>query len=114
MVLTSAAFESISQRVNQMSVTDPAAVAQAIDLFSWRAAGGGSAGRILIPQFYGCRRSGEVTLVGAGDYFEIWSPGGWDEQSTQLRDSNTNAPVHRFRYFFWLTVVHRRFFTMRL
>jgi MraZ protein len=50
-------------------------------------------GRILIPQFLreAAGLDGEAILVGAGDYFEIWSPDAWEEQSTQLKDADTNA-----------------------
>ncbi len=57
------------------------------------------AGRILIPQFL--RESAglvsDVIIVGAGDYFEIWSPETWNDQSTQLQDTNANA--QRFMAF---------------
>jgi MraZ protein len=51
------------------------------------------AGRILIPQFLRqtLQVDGEVILVGADDYFEIWAPEAWVEQSTQLQDSQANA-----------------------
>jgi MraZ protein len=94
MVLTSAAFDAISQRVNQMSMTDPAARSlRRLIYSSGERLEVDRVGRILIPQFLreAAGLDGEAVLVGAGDYFEIWSPGGWQEQSTQLRDADTNA-----------------------
>jgi len=43
-------------------------------------------------EFAGIER--EVVLVGQGDYLEVWSPGGWQEQEISL--SNVEANSHRF------------------
>jgi MraZ protein len=52
-----------------------------------------SSGRIEIPpalaEFAGI--SGEVVVVGQGDYVEIWSPEVWLEQEAMLRDARTNS-----------------------
>ena len=34
---------------------------------------------------------GNVLLIGQGEYFEIWSPGHWREQETQLQDAAANS-----------------------
>ena len=97
MVLTSQAFEFVSQRVNQLSLTDETArqlrrlifaTADRVDL--------DKTGRIRVPQFLMERAgfSGEAVIVGVGDYFEIWAPGSWDNQETMLQDAEVNA--HRF------------------
>jgi MraZ protein len=94
MVLTSASFQAISQRVNQMSVTDPEARSLRRLIFSHgEQVEVDKAGRILIPQFLRdfAGLASDVNIVGAGDYFEIWSPEGWNEQSTQLQDTDANA-----------------------
>lgn len=94
MVLTSATFEAISRRVNQMSVTDPAARSlRRLIYSSGERLEVDRAGRILIPQFLrdSAGLEGDAILVGAGDYFEIWSPATWTEQSTQLQDPDANA-----------------------
>lgn len=94
MVLTAEAFERISQRVNQMSITDPTsralkrlifATADYVEL--------DSAGRIRIPQFLRelAGLETETVVVGVGDYFEIWSPAAWTPQADQLRDADANA-----------------------
>ena len=94
MVLTTPAFEIITQRVNQTSITDPTARDLKRLLFSNadRVAPDKN-GRILIPQFLR-EQSGlnsEAVLVGVGDYFEIWSPEQWEEKMALLNDSDANA-----------------------
>lgn len=100
MVLTQSAFEAISHRTNQMSMTDPTSrllrrliysTADHVDL--------DKAGRILIPQFLRqfATLENEVVMVGAGDYFEIWSPENWAAQNDQLQDTEANA--QRFAAF---------------
>jgi MraZ protein len=57
------------------------------------------AGRILIPLFLreAAGLDGEAILIGAGDYFEIWAPRFWEEQSVRLQDADANA--QRFTAF---------------
>jgi MraZ protein len=97
MVLTSQAFEFVSHRVNQLSLTDETArqlrrlifaTADRVDL--------DKTGRIRVPQFLMERAgfSGEAVIVGVGDYFEIWAPESWENQETMLQDAEVNA--HRF------------------
>lgn len=93
-VLTPPSFESMSLRVNQMSLTDPLARQLKRLLFSnadYVTVDG--SGRILIPQFLRevAELDGEAMVVGAGIYFEIWSPEAWDEQLTLLLDSEANS-----------------------
>ncbi len=94
MVMTNEAFSAISHRVNQMSVTDPTArllrrlifsTADRVEL--------DKVGRILMPQFLreSAGLQGDAMLVGAGDYFEIWSPEQWALQNAQLQDAEANA-----------------------
>ena len=94
MVLTAPAFEIITQRVNQTSLTDPTARDLKRLLFSNadRVAPDKN-GRILIPLFLR-EQSGlnsEAVLVGVGDYFEIWSPEQWEEKMALLSDTDANA-----------------------
>ena len=97
LVLPSARFENVAQRINQMSMTDPTSrllrrlffsTAQHVEV--------DKSGRILLPRFL--RQSSyldnEVVVVGNGAYFELWSPGNWSSQSEQIQDTQTNA--HRF------------------
>jgi MraZ protein len=94
MVLTAAAFERISTRVNSMSLTDPTARQLKRLIFAtadWVEVD--SSGRILIPQFLRevSGVNGEAIIVGAGDYFEIWSPPAWQPKAVELLDTETNA-----------------------
>jgi MraZ protein len=96
MVLTTKAFESISHRLNQMSMTDPltrdlrrlifgSATRLEID----------KAGRILLPDFL-CKNAGlscdqEAILVGQGSYFEVWSSDEWALQQAALDQAEANS-----------------------
>jgi MraZ protein len=100
MVLTTSAFQGIAQRVNRMSVTDPEARSLRRLIYSHgEQVEVDKAGRILIPQFLreAAGLDGEAILVGTGDYFEIWSPAYWEEQSVRLQDAEANA--QRFSAF---------------
>ncbi len=94
MDLTASAYEQISERVNQMSMTDPTtrqlrrlifATADLVEL--------DKAGRIRIPQFLRevAGLEGETMIVGVGDYFEIWSPLAWEPQADILQDADSNT-----------------------
>lgn len=94
MILTEDAFQAISQRIKHTSVTDPDSrllrrliysTADRVDL--------DKGGRILIPLFLRqwANLSGEVILVGMGDFFEIWSPETWAVQHSLLEDADANA-----------------------
>ncbi|GAB4578860.1 MAG: division/cell wall cluster transcriptional repressor MraZ [Anaerolineales bacterium] len=94
MVLTTAAFERLSTRVNEMSLTDPTArqlkrllfaTADRIEL--------DSSGRMRIPQFLRevAGLNGDAVIIGAGDYFEIWAPAAWQPKAAELQDTEANA-----------------------
>ncbi len=94
MVLPPATFASFSDRINQMSVTDPNArllkrlifsTADHIDI--------DKVGRILIPQFLRQAANLEINavIVGSGEFFEIWSAEQWSVQVEQLQDAQANA-----------------------
>jgi MraZ protein len=94
MVLTAAAFDHISNRVNRMSMTDPIARQLKRLIFSHAdRVEVDRAGRILIPQFLrsSAQLDGAAIMVGVGDYFEIWSPEQWQEQNSLLQDGEANA-----------------------
>ncbi len=100
MVLTPEAFQSISERVNQMSLTDPAArqLRRLIFATADRVEVDRS-GRILIPQFLRetIGLENQVIVVGSGNYFELWSPAEWSKQASQIQD--TEANTQRFAAF---------------
>ena len=94
MVLPSSTFESLSRRVNQMSMTDQAARLLRRLIFSTAdRVEVDKAGRILIPQFLRQAAGLEsgVVIVGSGEFFEIWSPEYWNAQAEQLQDTQSNA-----------------------
>ena len=97
MVLPSETFETLSHRINGMSMTDPTARLLRRLLFSTAdRVEVDKVGRILLPQFLrdSAGLQASVIVVGNGDYFEIWSPEDWDAQDDQLQDAQSNA--HRF------------------
>jgi MraZ protein len=94
MVWKSSAFETISQSVSQMSITNPASrLLRRLIFSSGERVEVDKAGRILIPQFLrqAAHLDGEAVVVGVGDYFEVWSPLMWGEQADQLKDSEANS-----------------------
>ena len=100
MVLTPNAFDSVTRHVSQMSMTDPIARQLKRLLFaSGDKVEVDRSGRILIQQFLRevAGLDSEAIVVGVGDYFEIWTPEVWEEQTTLLKDVNANA--QRFAAF---------------
>ena len=95
-VMTVSAFETLSQNVKQMSITDSKARLLRRLIFSnGERVEVDKAGRILIPQFLrlAAGLNGEAIVVGVGDYFEIWSPEHWAEQASRLQDVEANADL---------------------
>jgi MraZ protein len=93
MVLPSSKYEELSQRVNQMSVTDSTARLLRRLVFSTAdRVEVDKAGRILLPMFLRQHALLETSsvIVGMGDYFEIWSPEAWEKQDGALQDAQTN------------------------
>jgi transcriptional regulator MraZ len=96
MVLTTKAFEAISHRLDQLSMTDPLARAlRRLIIGSATHLEVDKAGRILIPDFL-CQKAGlscdqEAILVGQGSYFEIWSSDEWALQQQALDQAEANA-----------------------
>jgi len=93
-VLSRNSFERISTRINQMSLTDPAARQLRRLIFSHaEKIEFDRAGRILIPLFL--RESAQLEnaaeVVGAGSHFEIWSPGLWAKQDAEYQNPDFNS-----------------------
>ena len=94
MVLPSSTFESLSHRINTMSITNPTARMLRRLLFSTADhVGVDKAGRILIPQFLRetANLQNRVMVIGNGEYFEIWSPEDWAAQNDELQEAQSNA-----------------------
>ena len=99
-VYTTDSFDRLAQRAAQLSATDPEARAVRRVIF-----GGATeveldaVGRILIPPFLReyAGLDGETTVVGAGEYFEIWSAAAWNAELVAVTDPESNA--RRFTQF---------------
>lgn len=99
-VYTTENFQRLAQRATALTTTDPEARAVRRLLF-----GGAtevqldSAGRILIPPFLRqyAHLDGESTIVGAGEYFEIWNSDDWLKELVAVTDPDANA--RRFMNF---------------
>ncbi len=100
MVMTAEAFEQVLERITSISLTDPTARLLRRLIFSNAyQVEVDKAGRILVPQHSRqfLNLEGEATVVGQGEYFEIWLPADWDQQVKNLQDTDANA--HRFSAF---------------
>lgn len=94
LVYTGESFDRLARRANSLSATDPEARAVRRLIF-----GGATeveldtVGRILIAPFLReyAALEGETTLVGGGDYFEIWSATAWTKESQSVSDPESNA-----------------------
>ena len=87
-------FGQVYDRLNAMNITDPATrLLRRLVLSSAYQVDVDKAGRILLPprhrQFLAL--TNEATLVGQGEYFEIWSPAEWGLQVENLLDAEANA-----------------------
>lgn len=94
MVMTSTYFQQVYERINAMSITDPAArLLRRLILSSAYQVEVDKAGRILVPQnlrqFLGM--NGEAMVIGQGEYFEIFTPAEWNQQMQALQDVEANA-----------------------
>jgi MraZ protein len=94
MILPSATFHNLSDKVHRMSMTNPDARQLRRLLYSSaERVEVDRAGRILIPQYLRQSAGLEtgVTVVGNGDYFELWSPETWQVQDSELQDPLSTA-----------------------
>jgi MraZ protein len=93
-VYTTEDFQRMAQRAATLTTTNPEARAIRRVIFG-RAADIGldSAGRILVPTFQReyAQLEGEATIVGAGEYFEIWSSELWSGELASVSDPEVNA-----------------------
>jgi MraZ protein len=93
MVLPPESFQVLYDRLANMSLTDPTArLLRRVILGNAMQFTLDGAGRILLSQNlkdYADLKD-NVVFVGAGDYFEIWSPDLWKEQEAKVCDAETN------------------------
>jgi MraZ protein len=94
MVYPREAFEKLSDRASSPSTTNPEARAMRRVVFGRaKEVGLDATGRILIPDFLRiyANLDAEATIVGAGDYFEIWNTEAWAEELVSVTDPDANA-----------------------
>ncbi len=94
MVMTATSFNTIYQRVNQLSMTDPSARLLRRLIFSGAAEiEFDKIGRILLPQYLRemVNIADEAVIVGAGDYVELWAPKLWEAETEKLKDVGVTA-----------------------
>jgi len=93
-VYTTDDFKKLAQRASVLTTTNADARAVKRMIFG-RATEVNldSTGRILIPSFlreYALLQD-EVTLVGAGEYFEVWDSRSWNQELVSVTNPDTNA-----------------------
>ncbi|MBE7536645.1 MAG: division/cell wall cluster transcriptional repressor MraZ [Anaerolineales bacterium] len=94
MVMTDAYFKEVYERINNMNMADASArMLRRLILSNAYPVEVDKVGRILVPQnlreFLGIA-SGELTVAGQGDYFEVWTPADWKSQMDNLQDVEAN------------------------
>jgi len=95
MVMTETHFMEVYTIINSMNMADLAArELRRMILSNAYSVEVDKVGRILIPQnlreFLGIT-SGELTVAGQGEYFEVWTPAEWKVQMDKLHDVEANA-----------------------
>ena len=93
MVLTEEVFQKLYDRVTKMNFADPTARELRRLMFANAfLVEVDKAGRILIPQILRSHASlnGDALILGNGSYFEVWSPGMWQEHSEKQISNDAN------------------------
>jgi MraZ protein len=96
-VMPEPVFQSLADRLNELSVTDPEVrLLQGLIFSNAVRVEFDRAGRILIPQFLRdlVHLQNAAVVVGKGMRFEIWSPDYWAEE---VRMQNSPAIAQRFK-----------------
>jgi MraZ protein len=94
MVMTDAYFNEMYSIINSMNMADPTArMLRRLILSNAYPVEVDKVGRVLVPQnlrqFLGIE-SGELTVAGQGDYFEVWAPAEWKAQMDIVQDVQAN------------------------
>ncbi|MBC7877217.1 MAG: division/cell wall cluster transcriptional repressor MraZ [Anaerolineales bacterium] len=93
MVLTETYFTQVYERIEAMNLADPTArLLRRLILSNAYPVEVDKVGRILVPQNLRAflQIEGEAIVAGQGEYFEVWKPAEWNEQMTQLQDTESN------------------------
>ncbi len=92
-VMTEAYFKQVYDRVEAMNLADANARSlRRLLLSNAYPVEVDKVGRILVPQNLRAflQIEGEAIVAGQGEYFEVWKPAEWNEQMTQLQDTEAN------------------------
>jgi MraZ protein len=95
-VMTGTYFADLANKINSHSLTDSSNRLLHRQFFSSAdRVEVDRAGRILIPQFLrqSLKLESIAIVVGAGRYFEIWTPSGWAKQQELLQDAETTSQL---------------------
>lgn len=93
MVMTETYFTQVYERIEAMNLADPTArLLRRLILSNAYPVEVDKVGRILVPQNLRAflQIEGEAIVAGQGEYFEVWKPAEWNEQMTQLQDTESN------------------------
>jgi MraZ protein len=93
MVMTEIYFKQVYDRIEAMNLADPTArLLRRLILSNAYPVEVDKVGRILVPQNLRAflQIEGEAIVAGQGEYFEVWKPAEWNEQMTQLQDTEAN------------------------
>ena len=93
MVMTETYFKQVYDRVEAMNLADANARSlRRLLLSNAYPVEVDKVGRILVPQNLRTflQIEGEAIVAGQGEYFEVWKPAEWNEQMTQLQDTEAN------------------------
>ncbi len=93
MVMTSAYFAKVYERLTAMNLADPVARLMRRMIFATAyPLEVDKVGRVLVPQnlreFAGL--DGDAIVTGQGEYFEVWTPAAWSDQVRQIQDTEAN------------------------
>jgi MraZ protein len=93
-VMTDEHFKDVYARINGTNMADSTArMMRRLILSNAYPVEVDKVGRILVPQnlrsFLGVE-SGELTVAGQGEYFEVWTPAEWKVQMDKLHDVEAN------------------------
>ena len=93
MVMTGEYFRQVLEQLNTISLTVPnVRLLRRMIMANAFQVEIDKVGRVLVPQrlreFAGL--NGEAIVAGQGEYFEVWSPEGWEEQIQQMQDTEAN------------------------
>ncbi|HET9587542.1 MAG TPA: division/cell wall cluster transcriptional repressor MraZ [Anaerolineales bacterium] len=93
MVMPDVYFQQVYDRINTMNLTDPTTrLLRRLILSSAYSIEIDKVGRILVPQNLrqAIALESEAIVAGQGEYFEVWTPGAWNDQLAQLQDVETS------------------------